>query len=77
MPLIEIPPDARKGKLPCGECHIDPGMTCDVCGAYEPTCAESAHDFKGWRKFADGNGGETVCTKCGMGAMTWSLRTGL
>lgn len=35
------------------------------------------HDFQGWREFADGNGGETVCTKCGMGAMQWSLRTGL
>ena len=34
------------------------------------------HDFKGWRAFADGNGGETVCTKCGMGAMHYSLMTG-
>lgn len=31
------------------------------------------HDFQGWRDFADGTGGETVCTKCGMGAMTASL----
>lgn len=35
------------------------------------------HDFKGWREFADGNGGEQVCSKCGMGAMAWSLRTGI
>jgi hypothetical protein len=34
------------------------------------------HNFKGWREFEDGNGGETVCDKCGMGAMTYSLRTG-
>ncbi len=34
------------------------------------------HDFQGWREFEDGNGGETVCTKCGMGAMTYSLRKG-
>lgn len=23
----------RKGKEPCGECHIQPGETCDICGA--------------------------------------------
>jgi len=34
------------------------------------------HDFKGWREFEDGRGGEQVCTKCGMGAMEYSLRTG-
>ena len=34
------------------------------------------HDFQGWRDFPDGNGGEQVCTKCGIGAMTWSLRGG-
>lgn len=33
------------------------------------------HDFAGWRNFEDGNGGEQVCTKCGMGAMSHSLRT--
>lgn len=31
------------------------------------------HEFKGWREFADGRGGEQVCTKCGMGAMTYTL----
>lgn len=35
------------------------------------------HDFQGWREFDDGRGGEQVCTKCGMGAMAYSLRTGL
>lgn len=39
-----------------------------------------AHDFKGWQDThdEDGNicGGEQVCTKCGMGAMTYSLRMG-
>lgn len=35
------------------------------------------HDFHGWRDFEDGNGGEQVCRKCGMGAMTYSLRTGI
>ena len=32
------------------------------------------HDFKGWRPFYDGNGGERVCAKCGIGAMAYSLR---
>lgn len=32
------------------------------------------HDFKGWREFE--NGGEQVCTKCGIGAMSDSLRNG-
>jgi hypothetical protein len=35
-PLIPIAPDARKGKPPCGECHIQPGETCDICGAASP-----------------------------------------
>jgi len=33
MPLIHIAPDARKGKPPCGECHLKIGETCDICGA--------------------------------------------
>jgi len=33
-----------------------------------------AHEFKGWREFEDGRGGETVCAKCGMGAMEHTLR---
>jgi hypothetical protein len=32
-PLIEIVPMSRKGEQPCGECHLRPGETCDVCGA--------------------------------------------
>ncbi len=34
------------------------------------------HEFAGWRAFDDGLGGEQVCAKCGMGAMSHSLRTG-
>lgn len=44
--------------------------TLAICGA------PCEHDFQGWREFSDGNGGEQVCTKCGMGAMAHSLRTG-
>ena len=35
------------------------------------------HDFTGWREFSDGNGGEQVCSKCSMGAMAYSLATGI
>lgn len=47
-------------------------LTLCICGAShaQRTCD---HDFKGWREFRDGNGGEQVCTKCGMGAMAHSL----
>ncbi len=36
------------------------------------------HDFQGWQEHHDDDGrvmgGERVCTKCGMGAMAYSLR---
>ena len=35
-PLSEVAPDARAGKPPCGECHLRPGETCDICGASQP-----------------------------------------
>lgn len=34
------------------------------------TCA---HEWGGWRQFEDGNGGEQVCKKCGLGAMAHTL----
>jgi hypothetical protein len=52
-----------------------------MCGAGGCYCAcpdgPCQHDFQGWREFEDGCGGEQVCTKCGTGAMSHSLRTGL
>lgn len=35
------------------------------------------HDFQGWRDFEDGSGGERVCTKCKIGAMTYTLMMGI
>ncbi len=39
------------------------------------------HDFQGWQEHHDDDGrvmgGEQVCTKCGIGAMAYSLRVGL
>ena len=55
---IELPGDAEQQQT---FIHITPKDTCD-------------HDFKGWREFDDGNGGEQVCSKCGLGAMAYTLR---
>jgi len=33
------------------------------------------HDFQGWRLFENHSGGEAVCKRCGMGAMSHTLRT--
>lgn len=45
-----------------------------------PKADDCDHDFQGWREHKDERGrvmgGEQVCTKCGMGAMAHSLRTG-
>ena len=40
-----------------------------------PKC--EPHDFGSWRAFEDGRGGEQVCKKCGIGAMSDSLRNGI
>ena len=32
-PAEEFPQPRRVGEDPCGECHIQPGETCDICGA--------------------------------------------
>lgn len=44
-----------------------------------PKADACEHDFQGWREIrceGGGGGGEQVCTKCGMGAMEYSLRYG-
>lgn len=41
------------------------------CACPEGPCE---HDFQGWRDFEDGSGGERVCTRCGLGAMSHDLR---
>ena len=44
------------------------------CACPEGPCE---HRWKGWRKFDfDTSGGEAVCTLCGEGAVSHSLRTG-
>lgn len=53
---------------------FDPNACYCTCGYDNPVCE---HDFDGWREFEDGRGGEQVCKRCGLGAMSHSLRTGL
>lgn len=35
---------------------------------------ECDHAWGGWREFDDGRGGEQFCSKCGLGAMSHSMR---
>ena len=35
-------PGRKDGEMPCGECHLKPGETCDICGATEPIDATPA-----------------------------------
>lgn len=35
-------PSRRDGKEPCGECHLQPGETCDICGARQAPLVPSA-----------------------------------
>jgi hypothetical protein len=39
-------------KTPCGECHIQPGETCDICGASELTAAQKAYGCL-WREITN------------------------
>lgn len=43
------------------------------CNCPEGPCE---HDFQGWREFEDGSGGEQVCSRCSLGAMSHSMRVG-
>ena len=55
--------------------HIAHSFNFDACYCACASGGPCEHDFKGWREFADGYGGETVCTRCGMGSMAHTLRT--
>lgn len=45
----------------------------DVIFYHERCVPLCDHSFGGWREHDDGLGGEQVCSKCGMGAMEWTL----
>ena len=40
----------------------------------EVCCDDGDHNFSGWREFPDMNGGEQFCSKCGLGAVSYSMR---
>lgn len=64
-------PDGWEVKCVLLSCNRKP-LTIFMCGSNH----NCDHDFRGWREFSDGSGGETVCTKCGMGALHHSLWSG-
>jgi hypothetical protein len=33
---------SRDSKKPCGECHLQLGETCDICGAVRPAATQPA-----------------------------------
>lgn len=47
----------------------------EACYCACATGGPCEHDFQGWRDFEDGSGGERICARCGLGAMSHSLRT--
>jgi hypothetical protein len=51
--------------------HISPDPRGCYCACPDGPCE---HEFSGWRDFEDGNGGEAICKKCGMGAMSHDMR---
>lgn len=56
---------------------FDPNACYCACGNGGPC----EHNFQGWQDIEDESsnicGGETVCERCGMGAMSHSLRSGM
>lgn len=58
--------DRNKATVP----SHDLGATC-YCACPDGPCQ---HEFEGWREFDDGHGGEKVCKRCGLGAMSHDLR---
>lgn len=64
-------PDSEPVTFHCSDYNAD----C-YCNCPDGPCQ---HEFDGWRDLHDDNGhvcgGETVCRRCGMGAMSHSLRT--
>lgn len=58
-----------------GAAHVNLGGGTKECYC---GCADGGpceHQFGGWREFDDGLGGEQICQRCSMGAMTHSMHT--
>jgi hypothetical protein len=66
--------EATAKRWNCDPSKVQHSFDFDACFCNCPK-GPCEHDFKGWRAFINGGGGETVCQRCGMGAMSHSLRT--
>lgn len=56
-----------------GEAQKRPAWADKLFVQTKPNPSDCEHEFQGWRQFADGNGGERVCAKCGIGAQAYTL----
>ena len=66
--------DATARRMGCDPTQLRHNFNFDACYCACPK-GPCEHDFQGWRAFINRGGGETVCKRCGMGAMSHSLRT--
>lgn len=66
----------RSGSTGRITCHINTGGSTSDCYCDCAGGGPCQHEFGGWRIFEDGRGGEQVCSRCGMGAMSHTLHTG-
>lgn len=58
------------------DCPNKPQSWAEFFSHSMPSADACEHVWGGWRVIDGGLGGEQVCQKCGMGAMTYSLRYG-
>lgn len=65
--------------------NAKPGPCCDNIAMGDqiellPDCTGQAdpdlHDFQGWEEFDEGRGGTTVCTRCGVTAISHAMKYG-
>jgi predicted RNA-binding Zn-ribbon protein involved in translation (DUF1610 family) len=77
-PIFECP--SCGGDIAAGE-HVKGCERAALFFHASPKPDACEHDFQGWQETKNDEGlvcgGTTVCTKCGMDAMSYSLRVGL
>jgi len=66
--------EAFAKKAGCDPSQVHHSFDFDACFCACPK-GPCEHDFQGWSSFINNGGGETVCKRCGMGAMSHSIRT--
>lgn len=67
--------EAAAKRFKCDPSEVEHNFDFNACFCNCIHGGPCEHDFQGWRSFINNGGGETVCKRCGMGAMSHSLRT--